>query len=62
MRWMSFLIDATQEDGKQLVIPKPIPKGAWNLQSMICKELETNSLCLLEPEDGAQVVDQSEID
>ena len=31
----SFLIDAAQEDGKQVVTPRPIQKGAWNLQSMI---------------------------
>ena len=58
----SFLIDAAQEDGKQLVIPKTYPKGRMEFAVYDPQKLKPTAFGLLEPEDGAQVVDQSEID
>ncbi len=39
MRWISFLIDAAQEDGKQVVIPKTYPKGRMGICSTWSAEL-----------------------
>ena len=58
----SFLIDAALEDGKQVVIPKTYPKGRMEFAVYDPQKLKSTAFGLLEPEDGAQVVDQSEID
>ena len=58
----SFLIDAAQEDGKQVVIPKTYPKGRMEFAVYDPQNLKPTAFGLLEPEDGTQAVDQSEID
>ena len=58
----SILIDAAQADGKQVVIPKTYPKGRMEFVAYNPQKLKQTSFGLMEPEDGAQVVDQSEID
>ena len=58
----SFLIDAAQEDGKQVVIPKTYPKGRMEFATYDPQKLKPTAFGLLEPEDGAQAVDQSKID
>ena len=57
----SFLIDAAQADGKQVVIPKTIQRSVWNLWP-ISQKLKQTSFGLLEPEEGSPAIDQSEID
>ncbi len=58
----SFLIDAAQEDGKQVVIPKTYPKGRMEFVAYDPQKLIPTAFGLLEPEDGSQAVDQSKID
>ena len=58
----SFLIDAAQADGKQIVIPKTYPKGRMEFVVYDPQKLKQTSFGLLEPDDGSQAVDQSEID
>ena len=58
----SFLIDAAQEDGKQVVIPKTYPKGRMEFVAYDPQKLKQTSFGLLEPEEGSQAIDQSEID
>ena len=58
----SFLIDAAQADGKQIVIPKTYPKGRMEFVVYDPQKLKQTSFGLLEPEDGSQAIDQSEID
>ena len=58
----SFLIDAAQADGKQVVIPKTYPKGRMEFVVYDPQKLKQTSFGLLEPEDGSQAIDQSEID
>ena len=58
----SFLIDAAQADGKQVVIPKTYPKGRMEFATYDPQKLIPTAFGLLEPEDGSQAVDQSKID
>ena len=58
----SFLIDAAQEDGKQVVIPKTYPKGCMEFVAYDPQNLKPTAFGLLEPEDATQAVDQSKID
>ncbi|EGU63592.1 5-formyltetrahydrofolate cyclo-ligase [Streptococcus australis] len=58
----SFLIDAAQADGKQVVIPKTYPKGRMEFVDYDPQNLKQTAFGLLEPEDGSQAIDQSEID
>lgn len=58
----SFLIDAVQEDGKQVVIPKTYPKGCMEFVAYDPQNLKPTAFGLLEPEDATQAVDQSKID
>lgn len=58
----SFLIDAAQADGKQVVIPKTYPKGRMEFVAYDPQKLKQTSFGLLEPEEGSQAIDQSEID
>ena len=58
----SFLIDVAQEDGKQVVIPKTYPKGRMEFATYDPQNLKQTAFGLLEPEEGSQAVDQSEID
>ena len=58
----SFLIDAAQTDGKQVVIPKTYPKGRMEFVAYDPQKLKQTAFGLLEPEDGSQAVDQSKID
>ena len=58
----SFLIDAAQADGKQVVIPKIYPKGRMEFADYDPQNLKQTAFGLLEPEDGSQAIDQSEID
>ena len=58
----SFLIDAAQEDGKQVVIPKTYPKGRMEFVAYDPQKLKQTSFGLLEPEEGSPAIDQSEID
>ena len=58
----SFLIDEAQADGKQVVIPKTYPKGRMEFVAYDPQKLKQTSFGLLEPEDGTQAIDQSEID
>ena len=58
----SFLIDAAQADGKQVVIPKTYPKGRMEFVAYDPQKLIPTAFGLLEPEEGSQAVDQSEID
>ena len=57
----SFLIDAAQADGKQ-VIPKTYSKGRMEFAVYDPQKLKPTAFGLLEPEDGSQAIDQSEID
>ena len=58
----SFLIDAAQADGKQVVIPKTYPKGRMEFVAYDPQKLKQTAFGLLEPEEGSQAIDQSEID
>ena len=58
----SILIDAAQADGKQIVIPKTYPKGRMDFVAYDPQKLKQTSFGLLEPEDGCQAIDKSEID
>ena len=58
----SFLIDAAQADGKQVVIPKTYPKGRMEFVAYDPQKLKQTAFGLLEPEDGSQVIDKSKID
>ena len=58
----SILIDAAQTDGKQVVIPKTYPKGRMEFVAYDPQKLKQTSFGLLEPEDGIQAIDKSEID
>ena len=58
----SILIDAAQADGKQVVIPKTYPKGRMEFVVYDPQKLKQTSFGLLEPEDGTQAIDKSEID
>ena len=58
----SFLIDAAQADGKQVVIPKTYPKGRMEFVAYDPQKLKQTSFGLLEPEEGSPAIDQSEID
>ena len=58
----SILIAAVQADGKQVVIPKTYPKGRMEFVAYDSQKLKQTSFGLLEPEDGSQAIDKSEID
>jgi 5-formyltetrahydrofolate cyclo-ligase len=58
----SILIDAAQADGKQVVIPKTYPKGRMEFVAYDPQKLKQTSFGLMEPEDGTQAIDKSEID
>ena len=58
----SFLIDAAQADGKQVVIPKTYPKGRMEFVAYDPQKLKQTAFGLLEPEEGSQAIDQSDID
>lgn len=58
----SILIDAAQADGKQVVIPKTYPKGRMEFVAYDPQRLKQTSFGLLEPEDGSEAIDKSEID
>ena len=58
----SILIDAAQADGKQVVIPKTYPKGRMEFVAYNPQRLKQTSFGLLEPEDGSEAIDKSEID
>ena len=58
----SFLIDAAQADGKQVVIPKAYPKGRMEFVAYDPQKLKQTAFGLLEPEEGSQAIDQSDID
>ena len=58
----SILIAAVQADGKQIVIPKTYPKGRMEFVAYDSQKLKQTSFGLLEPEDGSQAIDKSEID
>ncbi len=58
----SILIDVAQADGKQVVIPKTYPKGRMEFVAYDPQRLKQTSFGLLEPEDGSEAIDKSEID
>ena len=58
----SFLIDAAQADGKADRHSKTYPKGRMEFVVYDPQKLKQTSFGLLEPEDGSQGIDHSEID